>query len=185
MSFITLNPITETEKALKQVIDKISQYYPPHIARYEVITLYLNIEIPERAPSGKPIPVEILEPLGSILTRSTDILIPGRQIWILTEPLTSEIPEIDGQIQILKNGWPIDVLQLSKISVKIPNRMSFSRPIKFGPWDVLSINFVSKKSNKSNRTITERATITAIRIDLSHVNLPYLEIARIIGLILS
>ena len=195
MLFITLNPITETEKALKQVIDKISQYYPSYIAQYivqyiknnsSVITLYLNIEIPKHAPSSKPIPVEILRPLGSILTSNRYILIPGGQIWILTEPLTSENPEIDGEIQIFKNGIDqIATLKLSKISVKIPNRMSFSQPIKFGPWDVLSINFVPKKSNKSNRTITERATITAIRINLSHVNLPYLEIARIIGLILS
>jgi len=196
MLFITSKPITETEKAMKQVIDKIIQYYPSYIASYivqyikncsSVIVLDLNIRIPKHAPSGKPLAVEITKYLGPIPTRSTDIPILGRQIWILTEPLTSEIPKIDGKIQIFKNYGiePIATLQLSKISVKIPNRVLFSHYIKFGPGDRLSINFVLKKSNKSNKTITERAMITAIRIDLSYINLLPQDITRITELILN
>jgi len=193
MLLITQNPITETEKALKQIIDKITQYYPPYIAQYivryiknnsSVITLCLNIEIPKRAPSGKLIPVEIITSLGHTLTSNRHILIPGGQIWILTEPITSEIPKIDGEIQIFKNGIDqIATLQLSKISVKIPNRKSFSQPIKFRPWDILSINFVPKKPNKSSKTIIERATITTLLIHLT--NLPFQYITGITELILS
>jgi len=193
MLFVVSKPITETEKAIKEIIDKINQYYPPYIAPYiaqsiekcsSVITLHLNIRIPEYTPSGEPLPVELTEYLSPIPTRSTDIIIPGGRILILTEPITSEIPKIDGKIQIFKNGIDqIATLQLSKISVKTPNRKSFSKPIKFRPWDILSINFVPKKPNKSSKTIIERATITALLIHLA--NLPFQYITGITELILT
>jgi len=180
--------LTETEKALIQVTDKIYYYYSlysPYIAPYmtmTIIQLDLNIRIPEHAPSNALIPVEISTNLGSTTMRGVDILIPGGQIWILTEPYTSEIPKIDGKIQIFKNGRePIDTLQLSKISVKIPNRATFSQPIIFEPGNRLSINFVPKKSNKSNKTIVEKAMITTILIDFtypSYVNLLPLATSR-------
>ena len=144
------------------------QYINPYIS---VRALDLTIRIPKHAPSGNPILAEI----SFLGIRDTKLVIPGKQILALIEPLTSEIPKIDGEIQIFKNYGikPIATLRLSK------NRVSFSNPIKFKPGEILTISFVPKRPNRSNRVIIERASIKAVLIDFSYTNLSPLEVVSL------